>query len=211
MNVPQAVAFDMDGLMFNTEDVYWKAADTLLRRRGYPYTEELCAKVMGRPPRFCFETFIQAYNLSESWQELEAESEELFLSFLREGYSAMPGLFELLERIERAGLPKAVCTSSSERVLRAVLSRARLLERLVFFITSEGVVHGKPDPEIYRLAAQRFGVAPEKMLVFEDSTAGIRAAKAAGAVCCAVRAEHNKTADLSAADFLLTSLAEARW
>lgn len=199
----------MDGLMYDTEDVYWKAADALLRRRGHVYTDELCAKVMGRPPRFCFETFIEAYRLPESWQELEAESEELFLDFLQQGYSAMPGLFELLDRIEKVGLPMAVCTSSSERILRAVLSRERLLERFAFFITAEGVKHGKPAPEIYTTAAERFGVLPGKMLVFEDSTAGVCAAKSAGAVCFAVRAEHNKTADLSAADAILSSLAEA--
>lgn len=204
----RAVAFDMDGLMFDTEDVYWKAADALLRRRGYEYTDELCAEVMGRPPRFCFETFIEKFRLRETWQALEAESEELFLAFLKDGYSAMPGLFELLERIESAGCPKAVCTSSSERVLRAVLSRDRLLERFAFFITSEGVTRGKPDPQIYRMAAERFGISPSEMLVLEDSAAGCRAAHEAGAYCCAVRAQHNRAADLSAADRVLTTLAE---
>lgn len=208
MAIIRAVAFDMDGLMFDTEDVYWKSADALLRRRGQVYTDELCALIMGRPPKFCFETFIKTFHLPETWQELEAESEKLFLSFLKEGYSAMPGLFDLLGRIEAAGLPKAVCTSSSERILRAVLARDGLLDRFTFFITAEGVTRGKPDPQIYLAAAERFGVAPNEMLVFEDSAAGTRSAKAAGAYCLAVRAEHNRTADLSAADGVLNSLAE---
>jgi len=204
----QAAAFDMDGLMFDTEDVYWKAADALLRRRGEVYTDELCAAVMGRPPRYCFETFINRFGFHETWQELEAESETLFLEFLKEGYSAMPGLYGLLDRLEEAGLPKAVCTSSSRRILDAVLARDGLADRFAFFITAEGVTQGKPNPEIYQKAAQRFGVKPEAMLVLEDSTAGCRAAKSAGSPCYAVRAAHNKDADLSMAVKILASLDE---
>ena len=202
----KAVAFDMDGLMFNTEDVYWKAANRLLGRRGYPYTPELCAEIMGRPPQYCFERFIEVYHLPETWQALEAESEELFLEFLREGYSAMPGLFPLLDAIEAAGLPKAVCTSSARRILEAVLARDVLLPRFAFAITSGEITRGKPEPDIYLAAAERFGVQPHQMLVLEDSTAGCRAARAAGAVCVAIRAEHNKDADLSAASFVATQL-----
>lgn len=204
----KAVAFDMDGLMFDTEDVYWKAADRLLGRRGFPYTDELCADIMGRPPRYCFEKFIEVYHLPETWLELQAESEELFLEFLRDGYSAMPGLFGLLDKIEAESLPKAVCTSSARRILEAVLARDRLLPRFQFVLTAEEITHGKPSPEIYLTAAKKFGVSPSEMVVLEDSAAGCRAAKAAGAVCYAVRASHNKTADLSAATRVLNSLAE---
>ncbi len=206
MNLIQAVAFDMDGLMFNTEDVYWKAADTLLRRRGYSYTEALCARIMGRPPRYCFETFIEVFHLPESWQSLAAESEEIFLSILNDGFDAMPGLYELLDRIEQARLPKAVCTSSAKKILEAVLGGANLLNRFDFFLTAESIQEGKPAPEIYLKAAEQFNLPPSRMLVLEDSPAGCLAAKNAGAYCYAIRAEHNKNADLSAAVKILPSL-----
>ena len=202
----KAVAFDMDGLMFDTEDVYWKAAHALLGRRGYPYTPELCAEIMGRPPQYCFERFIEVYHLPETWRELEKESEELFLGFLQEGYSAMPGLFELLDKIESKGIPKAVCTSSSRRVLEAVLTPHRLLPRFAFIMTAGAVTRGKPAPDIYFAAAERFGVEPSEMLVLEDSAAGCRAAQGAGAPCYAVRAVHNKDADLSAASHIAARL-----
>ena len=206
----KAVAFDMDGLMFDTEAVYWKAAEALLGRRGQPYTEELNEAIMGRPPRYCFETFIRRFGFTETWEELQAESEALFLEFLEDGFRVMPGLMELLERIERAGIPKGVCTSSSTRLVSAVLGRAGLTDRFAFLLTSESITRGKPDPQIYLMAAEKFGVSPAEMLVLEDSTAGVRAAAAAGAACFAVRAEHNKFADLSQARAVLRSLAEVR-
>lgn len=199
-------AFDMDGLMFETESVYCKAADELLGRRGYPYTEALYQDVMGRPPRYCFEQFIKTYSLPETWEELAAESEEIFLDVLKEGYSTMPGLFGLLDALESEKIAKCVATSSSRRLASAVLSKDDIGERFDFILTSDDITRGKPDPQIYLLAAERLGIKPSELLVLEDSAAGVLAAKRSGAVCFALRAEHNKDLDLSPADFIGTSL-----
>ena len=194
-----AVAFDMDGLMFDTEAVYWKAASALLGRRGFEYTQKIFDEVMGRPPEFCFRHFIDIFSLPEDWRTLQNESEDLFIDFLQEGYSTTPGLLELLDELERREIPKSVCTSSAPRVVREVLKKDRLAERFDFIITSEDVVRGKPDPEIYRKAAQKFGVEPERMLTLEDSSAGCASANAAGSPCCMLRASHNFNADFSGA------------
>ena len=199
-------AFDMDGLIFETESVYYKAAEILLGRRGFPYTDELCRDVMGRPPRYCFEKFIETYNLPETWQALSDESEENFLELLKEGYDTMPGLENLLGRLETLGLPKCVATSSSRRVADAALAKDGLRSRFAFVLTSDDITRGKPDPQVYLTAARRLGVPPENMAVFEDSSAGIAAAKSAGAACFALRAEHNREVDLSRADLVTRSL-----
>ncbi|MGI5832525.1 MAG: HAD family hydrolase [Thermoguttaceae bacterium] len=203
-------AFDMDGLMFETESVYHKDAEILLGRRGFPYTDELCLDVMGRPPQYCFEKFIETYNLPETWQSLSDESEEIFLELLKEGYDTMPGLEALLDRLETCGVPKCVATSSSRRITEAILAKDNLKSRFRFVITSDDIVHGKPDPQIYRIAADRFGIRPENLAVFEDSRAGIQAAKSAGATCFALRAEHNREVDLLEADLVVETLADPR-
>ena len=187
----KAVAFDMDGLMFDTEDTYWKAASALLGRRDKIYTDELCNAVMGRPPKYCFELFKETFGFSESWQELQTESEDFFLKFLDDGFSTMPGLYELLERLEQRNIPKGICTSSALRVVSEVLRRKDMFRRFEFVLTAEDITQGKPDPEIYLKAAARFGIAPSDMLVLEDSTAGCQAAHNAGAFGIAVRAKHN--------------------
>ena len=202
----KAVAFDMDGLMFNTEDVYWKSADAQLRKRGHEYTPELNAALMGRPPKVCFEMFREHFGFPESWQELQRESEDLFLKFLDDGYSTMPGLTQLLEFLETNRIPKAVCTSSAVRVVDEVLRRKDLKNRFEFILTAEDIVHGKPAPEIYLKAATRFGIEPFEMLVLEDSVAGAQSARAAGAYAVIVLAEHNKNGDFSAANLIVDSL-----
>jgi HAD superfamily hydrolase (TIGR01509 family) len=204
--VINAVAFDMDGLMFDTEAVYWKAAEALLGRRGYKYTEELCNAVMGRPPQICFEIFKETFSLRESWQDLQIESEDLFIKFLKDGFSIMPGLLELLELLELQNIPKCICTSSSLRVVTAVLSPFDLAKKFKFILTAENVVLGKPDPEIYLLAAEKLGVKPSQLLVFEDSAAGCAAAYNAGAFPIILLAEHNKNIKFSEAKLIVETL-----
>ena len=202
----KAVAFDMDGLMFDTEDTYWKAASALLARRGKVYTDELCNAVMGRPPRFCFELFKDTFGFSETWQELQTESEDFFLQYLDDGFSAMPGLYELLEYLESQNISKGVCTSSAVRVVSEVLRRKDMTKRFEFVLTAEDITQGKPEPEIYLKAAVRFGIDPEEMLVLEDSVAGCQAAHRAGAFSIAVRAQHNAHCTFADAKRVVPSL-----
>ena len=122
----------------------------------------------------------------------------------------MPGLTELLAALERAGIPKAIATSSSRRLTTACLDPFQLAPRFAFVLTSEDITHGKPDPEIYLLAARRFGVPPGEMLVLEDSQNGCRAAAAARAFTVAVPGEHSRRQDFSAADLVVDSLRDAR-
>ncbi|MDR2757387.1 MAG: HAD family phosphatase [Planctomycetaceae bacterium] len=202
----KAVAFDMDGLMFDTEDVYWKSASALLKRRGEIYTPEMCAAIMGRPPQYCFELFKKTFGFAETWQELQQESEDFFLQFLNEGFSTMPGLFELLEHLEKYKIPKGICTSSAERIVSEVLRRKNLEKRFDFVLTAENITQGKPDPEIYLKAADLFGVLPQEMLVLEDSVAGSQAAQNAAAFPVVVLAKHNKNGNFSAARLITHSL-----
>ena len=210
MPAPRAVVFDMDGLMFNSEDVYQEVGSELMRRRGCEYTRELCDAIMGRPPRDCFETIIQYHGLDERWEAMAAESEEIFISLLDGWLAPMPGLLELLDALEAAGIPKAICTSSSGRLLHECVSRFRMEPRFQFMLSAEDIVHGKPHPEIYLKAAERFGIEPHEMLVLEDSQAGCRSADAAGALVLAVPGPHSSTQDFSTSDLIVENLADPR-
>jgi pseudouridine 5'-phosphatase len=206
----KAVAFDLDGLMFSSEDVYWKVGCELMRRRGHEYTEELSHAIMGRPPQVCFEMMIEWHSLDDTWEAMAAESEKLFVSMLDEGVDAMPGLFDLLEALERANLPKAICTSSSPEVVDAVLSRFEMRPRFEFVLTAADITHGKPHPQIYQKAAARFGIDPRNMLVLEDSQTGSSAAAASGAFTVAVPAGLSKEHDFGMVDLVADSLADPR-
>jgi HAD superfamily hydrolase (TIGR01509 family) len=210
MIAPRAVVFDMDGLMFNTEDVYWQVGTELLARRGHKFTRELNDAVMGRSPQACFEEMIRWHSLDDSWEQLMAESEAIFVGLL-DGYLApLPGLFELLDALETAGLAKAICTGSTRKVLTTVLSRFQMEPRFQFTLTAQDITHGKPHPEIYQQAARRFAIEPREMLVLEDSQTGCRSAAAAGAFVVAVPGEYSRQQDFRMASLVLDSLADRR-
>lgn len=201
-----AVAFDMDGLMFETESVYWRSAEVLLGRRGFKYTRELCDAVMGRPPEYAFKSFIAAYSLPDDWRALQRESEEIFVELLADGYETQPRLVELLDILDAREIARCVCTSSARRIADEVLKKDGIGERFDFIVTSDDVARGKPDPEIYLSASRRLGARPQDTLVLEDSVAGSEAARAAGSPCCMLRARHNANADFSRAKVVVDRL-----
>ena len=109
----------------------------------------------------------------------------------------MPGLMELLERLEEKGIPKGIATSSHQRFAQIALGQFALEPRFEFVLTAESVTQGKPHPEVYLLAAEKMNLPPQSVLVLEDSHTGSTAAAAAGACVIAVPTHHSKDADFS--------------
>jgi HAD superfamily hydrolase (TIGR01509 family) len=210
MSPPRAVVFDLDGLMFNTEEIYTEVGTELLRRRGCEFSEELKDALMGLRPQPTFELMIRWHRLDEAWDELASESNRIFVSLLDDHLAPMPGLLELLSSLEKAGIPKAIGTSSGRELVDEVFRRFDLRSRFRFILTAEDITHGKPHPEIYLTATERFGLSPRQMLVLEDSQNGCRAAAAAGAFTVAVPGKHSRRHDFAAASLVVDSLADPR-
>lgn len=206
----RAVVFDMDGLMFNSEDVYTVVGTELLRRRGHVFTPELKDAMMGLQAQPSFEQMIRFCGLEETWQQLAVESNRLFIEFLPKYLTPMPGLMELLDALEQAGIPKAIATSSIRELADPCLSPFGLQKRFQFILTAEDIAHGKPHPEIYQTAARRFGLSPAEILVLEDSRNGCLAAAAAGAIAVAVPGDHSRQQDFGMAAFVADTLADPR-
>jgi HAD superfamily hydrolase (TIGR01509 family) len=210
MSPPRAVVFDLDGLMFNTEELYQEVGSELLRRRGYEFTQELLDKMMGRPSNVALQIMIDTHTLKATVEELVAETDEIFPELLRARLAPMPGLVDLLAFLERRQIPKGIATSSRRSFVDSVLGKFDFQPRFSPILTSEDIVHGKPHPEIYLKAAERLGISPGEMLVLEDSQNGCRAAAAAGAITVAVPGEHSRRHDFSGAALVADSLADRR-
>ncbi len=204
-----AVVFDLDGLMFNTEDVFNKAGHELVQRRGKIMTDDVLSQMMGRRADEAFAIMIELLELKDSIELLQREAKELFFGLLDDHLAPMPGLFELLDAIESLELPKAVATSSHRPYLEDILNRYELLDRFHLTLAAEDVDKGKPHPEIYLKAAERMGVPPTQMLVLEDSQAGTQAAAAANAVVISIPHEHSRSHDFSPATAIAASLHDA--
>ena len=107
MPAPRAVVFDLDGLMFNTEELYYEVGSEILRRRGYAFTPELLDQMMGRPSHIALQIMIDTHTLKATVAELLAETDEIFPGILRERLAPMPGLVELLALENRHRRPIA--------------------------------------------------------------------------------------------------------
>ena len=201
-----AVIFDMDGLMFNTEDLYDIVGDALLKPRGHDFNRELKLLMMGLPGKKAFQVMIDHCQLQDSIETLENESAELFADLLPREIRPMRGLMTLLDRLEQNKIPKAVATSSHQRFANIALSQFDLIPRFEFVLTAESVVNGKPHPDVYLLAAKRMALSPSQLLVLEDSVTGSRAAVAAGANVIAVPTQHSADCDYSHVDRVASSL-----
>lgn len=203
----QAVVFDLDGLMVDTEPIFVEVARRLLGNRGHDLVPAMLQAMMGTPARQALQTFRDHYALADTVEVLSAESWTLFFEILGDRPAAlMSGTQALLERLERKGIPKAIATSSSAAYVERVLGPHGLLSHFAFVLTADDVTLGKPFPEIYEKAAARFGIEPGRMLVLEDSVNGLKAAKAAGARCIVVPHELVPREQLSGADAILGNL-----
>lgn len=207
---PAAAVFDLDGLLFNTEELYQQVGSELLRRRGHKFGPELLHAMMGRPGRVALQMMIDYHGLDDTVETLAEESAEIFPAILDQRLAFMPGVPEFLDALEAAGIPKAVATSSGRRFTCDVLGRFQLEPRFAFLLTAEDVVEGKPHPEIYIKAAAGFAVKPADVVVFEDSQNGCRAAVAAGAIAVAVPGEHSRSHDFRGATLIAETLADRR-
>jgi len=203
----RAVTFDLDGLMVNTEELYDVVMQELCLRRSLQFTDDLRVKMMGRPGHISIAYMIEHHALVDDTVEgLLEESDLLFSGVLEERLELMPGLTELLDVLETAGIPKGIGTSSRRKYVDQVLSRFGLADRFRFILSADDVTHGKPHPEIYLSAAERHGVSPGQMMVLEDSQNGCAAAVAASAFAVAVPGIHSRTHDFTGAKIVAQSL-----
>jgi HAD superfamily hydrolase (TIGR01509 family) len=202
----QAVALDMDGLTLNTEDLYGEVGHELMARRGRVYRDEIRRQMTGLPARQAYEVLIEAENLTETWEELQRESDLIFEGMLAARVAPMPGVIELLDELDRLSLPRCIATSSPADFAKLALDYAGILSRIDFILTPADVVQGKPAPDIYQLAASRMQTLPERMLALEDSSIGTLAAVRAGAHVISVPSRHTHGCDFSGAQHIVPSL-----
>lgn len=206
----RGVVFDLDGLIFNTEELYEQVGAELLRRRGHSFSRELLDAMMGRQSKVALQIMIDWFGLDATVAELEEETDAVFPRILDTQLRTMPGFLPLLETLERETIPRGVATSSRLSFVTNVLSRFHLQPRFQFVLTAEDVERGKPAPEIYQRACAQLQLPPEEVMVLEDSENGCRAAVAAGTFAVAVPGEHSRDHNFDRSRFVADSLADSR-
>ena len=176
------VLFDMDGLLIDSERVALQTDVDIGRQMGYPITMDLAMQTLGvtweesvalyrrHCPGFDAPAFRRAFDAALEKRALQGD------------IPAKQGARALLEHLQKAGLPRAVASSSWQARVELCLRNAGLLDYFSVLVTGDQVTHSKPDPEIFLLAAEKLGVEPAHCLVLEDSYNGVRAGAAGGFV-----------------------------
>jgi pseudouridine 5'-phosphatase len=208
--VLRAVVFDLDGIISNTEDLYEQAGETVLGRRGKLYDAELRERIMGRPVVDAIQIMIECHSLPDTVDDLMCECADVLQALIATSLAPMPGAVSLIDDLASANIPIAVATSATPEYADNVLTQLQLKQQFRFILTAADIHRGKPDPEIYALAAARLGIEPRQMMVLEDSANGCRAAANAGAFTIAVPNRHTRNHNFSGASFVADTLNDPR-
>lgn len=177
----EAVIFDMDGLMLDTERIAriaWKHAAADWDRT---LSDELFAAITGLTAPDANAVLQAALGPAFPVEDARQRRQHYYRAHIAEhGIDIKPGLLALLGRIEALSLPHAVASSTSKKGVIHKLTVAGLIDRFETLVGGDEVANGKPAPDIFLTAAARLGVLPDGCMVLEDSEAGIQAAHAAG-------------------------------
>ncbi len=205
----KAVVFDKDGVLADSEAINIRSAFEVFRAHAYDLRPGDEAEIVGKHPIDYVPLLARRFGIKEADQRrMIDEQSVIYNRFWRKEGRLASGAREALGAVRHAGLRVGLATSSSRREVDAFLDRFELAPCFDVTLSLDDVTRPKPDPEIYLLAARHLGVAPREMLVVEDSEYGVRAAKAAGAACVAVRTAHVRPERISMADAHIDSLDE---
>ena len=206
MSQLKAIVFDMDGLMVDSEPLSQQAWNEYLRPYGHILTDEIVQTIIGLRADLSTPRIKEIFNLPDPVPTIISKRAALYGTIRARGVPPMPGLLALHEEIARRQIPWGVATSSPRDHAVELLEQLNLLEQCQAITGGNEVTHSKPHPEIYLLAAERLGFAPEDCLALEDSGPGSQAAAAAGMTVIAVPNAQTKTADFSHVHYRYSSL-----
>ena len=176
----QAVIFDMDGLLIDSESLVRRALIQAAENLGYEMPISLCAAMIGLPETQNARQIQEHFGPDFPVERYRAEERRQVDLLLSDGIALKTGVLEILDHLDRRALPRAVATSSSRNSARTHLGHNGILERFGAIVAREDVERHKPNPDPFLKAAALLGVDPVNCLALEDSHNGVRAAHAAG-------------------------------
>jgi HAD superfamily hydrolase (TIGR01509 family) len=207
--IVQALVFDLDGVLLDSEHLWDDVREALVRERGGRWHDRAQAEMMGMSSREWSRYMHDVIELPETPDEINAEVVRRLLARYEERLPLIAGAVEAVQRLGRE-FRLAVASSSNRPVIDAVLRVAGLQEQFEVTVSSEEVERGKPAPDVYLEAARRLALVPQACAAVEDSANGIRSARAAGMRVLAIPNRRYPPAPdaLAQADVVLSSLEE---
>ena len=200
-----AAVFDMDGLLVDSEPQWARAETELLARHGDRFTPADAEATHGRSIEDTVDVY--APRLGVDRAALRAELMALMRVQFEEGAAVRPGAREL-DRWLEGKMPLAVASNTDGDLVRLALLGVGLLDAFAAIVSGADIGRAKPHPDVYLVACRALGVEPHDAVAFEDSPAGVLAAKAAGIACVGVPERDGVDLAAAGADVVVRSLAE---
>jgi len=177
----KAVIFDLDGLLIDSEPVWYKANDLFLKRRGFAYTPELQMEMMGTGQKEAIAIFKKKFKLNGSVDGLIKERKTIFYNLFSKDIKLMQGVPELLEGLKSKNMPMAIATGGHPPgKVKEILQMFNLRNYFSVIVSSDQVKRGKPYPDVYLFTSKLLSLNPDDCLVLEDTANGVLSGKAAG-------------------------------
>ena len=192
---PTAVLFDMDGTLIDSEPVWFETDVRVLAEYGFELGPEHWHRVLGQPSEVSSKYLLGVSGIPLAWQELVERIETGVVEAMSEGLELLPGAKELLVELQAAGVPTALVSASSRRIVDACIG-AIGADFFRHTVSGDDVTRPKPDPQPYLRAAELLGVDPAGCVVIEDSPIGTASGAAAGCRVLAVPHETVQVPDL---------------
>ena len=185
----QGAVFDLDGVIVNSHPLHKRAWRRFLSSLGKKVPEsDLDFILEGRRRRDILIHFLGDLSDSEI-QEYGNKKDDFFRQACAD-LEPMPGAVEFIRNLNDSGLRIALATSASRQRARWTLQQLKIAEYFAVVVTGDDVIDSKPDPAIYRLAAERLFLSPNHLFAVEDSVCGVRAAKSAGLACLGLASDN---------------------
>ncbi len=205
----KAAIWDVDGTLVDTAELHFQAWQAVCREKGRDFTRADFAATFGQRNPEIIRTLFGERFTPEEIAAFGDRKEVLYRSEASKGVELLPGARRLLEHLHQAGFAQAIGSSAPPANLELILRITGIVRYFDVVISSEDTQRGKPDPQVFLLAAERLGIAPAQCVVFEDAVAGVQAARAASMKCVAVRCVgHHSEASLqqAGADLVVDTL-----
>lgn len=212
MTAAHAAIFDMDGVLIDSGAHHRDAWDLLLRELGQEPSPESWRMTIGRPAEEAVSLLLGRKLDAHEARTLARRKRAHYTRLAERGMLPIRGVAGFVEQLVRANVPRAVATSASRGDLDALLSQVGLRGHFDVIVTSEDVRWGKPNPEVFLLAAAGLDVPPATCLVFEDSLVGVHAARNAGMRVVGLTTAHDSRELLAAgAERAIADFEGFRW
>jgi beta-phosphoglucomutase len=177
----RAVLWDLDGTLVDSEELHWRSWEHALRGEGSPVTYDQFKATFGQRNDRILRGWLGPEAPADRIEKIgEAKEVEYRRLAAVHGLIPLPGVAEWLVRLREAGWRQAIASSAPRMNVEVMLRALQLESYFDVIISAEDVTHGKPDPEVFLVAASRVGVPPQRCVVVEDAVAGIEAARRAG-------------------------------